>query len=97
MRTYLRNAGCRGEQSTEREEEEALLCEIQAFCLGSHLFWGLWSAVSAKLSQIPFGYWEYAVERLESYFQLKNKLLSCATISAGPEGGVKRKIHELES
>jgi hypothetical protein len=40
---------------------------------------------------------EYAVERLESYFQLKNKLLSCATISAGPEGGVKRKIHELES
>jgi hypothetical protein len=40
---------------------------------------------------------EYAVERLESYFQLKNKLLNSATISAGPEGGVKRKIHELES
>jgi hypothetical protein len=40
---------------------------------------------------------EYAIERLESYFQLKNKLLSGAAISGGPEGGVKRKIHELES
>ncbi|GFG36751.1 hypothetical protein Cfor_09453 [Coptotermes formosanus] len=97
VRTYLCNAGYRGEQSTEREEEEALLCEVQAFCLVSHFFWGLWSSVSAKLSQIPFGYGEYAVERLESYFQLKNKLLNSATISAGPEGGVKRKIHELES
>jgi hypothetical protein len=40
---------------------------------------------------------EYAVERLESYFQLKNKLLNGAVTSGGPEGGVKRKIHELES
>jgi hypothetical protein len=40
---------------------------------------------------------DYAIERLESYFQLKNKLLNGATISGSPEGGVKRKIHELES
>jgi len=40
---------------------------------------------------------EYAIERLESYFQLKNKLLNGAAISGGPGGGVKRKIHELES
>jgi hypothetical protein len=40
---------------------------------------------------------EYAIERLESYFQLKNKLLNGAAMSGSPEGGVKRKIHELES
>lgn len=40
---------------------------------------------------------EYAIERLESYFQLKNKLLNGAAISGIAEGGVKRKIHELES
>lgn len=56
MRTYLHNAGRPGERATERDEE-ALLCEVQAFSLASHLFWGLWSAVNAKLSQIPFGYW----------------------------------------
>jgi hypothetical protein len=55
VQTYLHNAGRRGERSTERDEE-ALLCEVQAFSLASHLFWGLWSAVNAKLSQIPFGY-----------------------------------------
>jgi choline/ethanolamine kinase len=56
VRTYLHNAGRQGEWSTERDEE-ALLCEVQAFSLASHMFWGLWSAVNAKLSQIPFGYW----------------------------------------
>ena len=40
---------------------------------------------------------EYAIERLESYFQLKNKLLNGVAISGGPEGRVKRKIDELES
>jgi hypothetical protein len=41
---------------------------------------------------------EYAIERLESYFQLKNKLLNGTAIACGSsEGGVKRKIHELES
>lgn len=93
VRTYLRHAGRRSEQPTEREEE-ALLREIEAFSLASHLFWGLWSAVNAKLSQIPFGYWEYAIERLESYFQLKNKILQ-TTVAA--EVGVKRKIQDLES
>jgi len=99
VQSYLRTAGYRGKETTEREEEEeALLCEVQSFCLASHFFWGLWSAVFGKLSQIPFGYWEYAIERLESYFQLKNKLLNGAAIAGGStEGGVKRKIHELES
>lgn len=40
---------------------------------------------------------EYAIERLESYFQLKYELLNGAAISGSPEGRVKRKIHELEN
>lgn len=33
------------------------MMEIRIFSLASHLFWGLWSIVNAKISQIPFGYW----------------------------------------
>jgi len=33
------------------------MMEVRIFSLASHLFWGLWSIVNAKLSQIPFGYW----------------------------------------
>lgn len=38
-------------------EEERVMMEIKIFSLASHLFWGLWSIVNAKLSEIPFGYW----------------------------------------
>lgn len=33
------------------------MMEVRIFSLASHLFWGLWSIVNAKISQIPFGYW----------------------------------------
>ncbi|XP_047005149.1 choline/ethanolamine kinase isoform X1 [Schistocerca americana] len=74
------------------EEETVLLKEVQAFTLASHLFWGLWAVVNAKLSQIPFGYWEYADARLEAYFYSKSKLLN----SAASDIGTKRKIGDLE-
>lgn len=51
------------------------MVEIKIFSLGSHLFWGLWAIVNAKLSQIPFGYWDYAVSRLKNYQYLKEKIL----------------------
>lgn len=75
-------------------DEVDLLKEVQAFTLASHLFWGLWSTVNAKLSQIPFGYWDYAVERLESYCSLKHQILC----NPHPTGDIriKRKIHDLE-
>jgi choline/ethanolamine kinase len=68
VRTYLHNSGRQGEHWTERDEE-ALLYEVRAFSLASHLFWGLWSAVNAKLSQIPFGYWvSTLIISAEKYF-----------------------------
>ena len=51
------------------------MMEIKIFSLASHLFWGLWSIVNAKLSEIPFGYWDYAVSRLKNYQYLKEKIM----------------------
>ncbi|GBP20226.1 hypothetical protein EVAR_82099_1 [Eumeta japonica] len=57
------------------EDINHLLCEVETFALVSHLFWCLWSIVNASKSQIPFGYWEYAVSRLETYFRLKQEVV----------------------
>lgn len=52
VKSYLRTVGKEG-----ASEEERIMMEIKVFSLASHLFWGLWSIVNAKLSEIPFGYW----------------------------------------
>ncbi|XP_020279109.1 choline/ethanolamine kinase isoform X2 [Pseudomyrmex gracilis] len=70
IRTYLKTVGKEGSA-----EEERVMMEVRVFSLASHLFWGLWSIVNAKLSQIPFGYWDYAVCRLKNYMDLKEKIL----------------------
>lgn len=54
--------------------EETLLQEVAAFTPASHLFWALWSIVQSQASTIPFGYMEYAVTRMEHYFEDKAKL-----------------------
>jgi len=66
--------------------------EVKIFTLASHLFWGLWSVVNAKLSQIPFGYWDYAVVRLRNYQYLKEKIL----VSEPLRGGIKRKDSDTD-
>uniref|UniRef100_A0A0P4WCJ0 Choline/ethanolamine kinase n=1 Tax=Scylla olivacea TaxID=85551 RepID=A0A0P4WCJ0_SCYOL len=54
--------------------EETLLQEVAAFTPASHLFWALWSIVQSQVSTIPFGYMEYAVTRMDHYFEDKAKL-----------------------
>lgn len=56
------------------EEEQEILSEIRIHELSSHLFWSLWSAANAPVSAIAFGYWEYALCRLEAYQIRKEKL-----------------------
>eukprot|EP00795_Rhopilema_esculentum_P011660 gene11660-21908_t len=71
---YLRSSKqLRGDADIEPTEEEIEqgLCEANRFALASHLFWGFWSIVQAKLSKIEFGFLEYALARFETYFQLK--------------------------
>ncbi|XP_025417231.1 choline/ethanolamine kinase isoform X2 [Sipha flava] len=58
------------------ESVEIILNEVKHFILASHLFWGIWSIVNSRISKITFGYREYAVERLKSYFKLKDSLIN---------------------
>ncbi|XP_001942911.2 choline/ethanolamine kinase isoform X1 [Acyrthosiphon pisum] len=61
----------------ENEESiELILNEVNNFILASHLFWGIWSIVNSRMSKITFGYREYAMERLKSYFKLKESLIN---------------------
>lgn len=89
IRCYLRTVG-----KETQAEEERMMSEIRLFSLASDLFWGLWSIVNAKLSQIPFGYWDYAVTRLRHYQYLKEKILVSGPLF--PESGVKRKVTQLD-
>ncbi|VVC27930.1 Hypothetical protein CINCED_3A019465 [Cinara cedri] len=58
------------------ESIDIILDEVQHFILASHLFWGIWSVVNSRMSKITFGYREYAMERLKSYFKLKESLVN---------------------
>lgn len=54
--------------------ENEMLIEVNRFALASHLFWGLWSIIQAKISSIEFGYMDYATARFDAYFLQKKKL-----------------------
>ncbi|KAM7350970.1 choline/ethanolamine kinase isoform 2-T3 [Cochliomyia hominivorax] len=48
--------------------------EIKLFKMFSHLFWSLWSVVNVT-SNIEFGYWDYAITRIQEYLQLKQNFI----------------------
>ncbi|XP_015248344.1 PREDICTED: choline kinase alpha-like isoform X2 [Cyprinodon variegatus] len=58
-------------QEHQMKLKEELYVEVNRFSLASHLFWGLWSIIQARLSTIEFGYLEYAEARFDAYFQQK--------------------------
>ncbi len=62
------------------KELEALLLEVDAYRLMSHFFWGLWSVVQSQMSNINFGYLDYALARFEHYFIQKKELLETSVI-----------------
>lgn len=51
------------------------MMEIKIFSLASHLFWGLWSIVNAKLSEIPFGYWVCSRHGVSVFYAFLSLLL----------------------
>ncbi|KAJ3178847.1 hypothetical protein HDU85_005040 [Gaertneriomyces sp. JEL0708] len=51
-----------------------LLHDIHLFTLASHLFWALWALVQAEISDLEFGYCEYAVKRLKEYERCKERV-----------------------
>ncbi|KQK03055.1 probable choline kinase 2 [Brachypodium distachyon] len=72
VQTYLSYPG---EKSPEVEVEN-LLELIGKYTLASHLFWGLWGAVSEHVNKnIDFEYDEYARQRFDRYWQTKAGIL----------------------
>ncbi|XP_055998413.1 choline/ethanolamine kinase-like isoform X4 [Ostrea edulis] len=45
--------------------------EANILAMTSHFFWALWSIIQKEISDIEFGYLEYAVTRFEGYFTKK--------------------------
>lgn len=71
VRYYLKSYNDDNENYEPSQDEiSELLDEVKCFTLASHLFWSLWSVVNVH-QEIPFGYWEYAVTRINEYFDTK--------------------------
>uniref|UniRef100_T1HFI9 Choline kinase n=3 Tax=Rhodnius TaxID=13248 RepID=T1HFI9_RHOPR len=70
----------------------AIMREISHYSLASHFFWGIWSIVNARVSKIPFGYWDYAQERLSTYYKLKAELVE----GSKENSAVKRKVKDVD-
>lgn len=60
-------------------EVTQLMLEVDAYRLMSHFFWGIWAVVQSQISDIKFGYLDYALVRFEHYFLHKKELLDCKT------------------
>ncbi|EPS64026.1 hypothetical protein M569_10755, partial [Genlisea aurea] len=68
-REYLTSAGwytCSVDQ---------LVDDVEKYALASHIFWGLWGAISAHVNRIDFDYVEYANQRFAQYWLRKPQLL----------------------
>ncbi|XP_065078748.1 choline/ethanolamine kinase isoform X2 [Ochlerotatus camptorhynchus] len=72
---YLaRTTCCEDAEVPSALEIEEVQREVKCFTLASHLFWSLWAIVNVY-QEIEFGYWEYAICRLNQYV-LSKKLYS---------------------
>ncbi|VVC99905.1 unnamed protein product [Leptidea sinapis] len=94
LKEYVKHfsGGAEGPRDAGIDEVNHLLMEVETFALPVNMFWTLWSVVNASKSQIPFGYWEYALARLETYYRLKLEIVK-KDKSGLPQ---KRKICEVD-
>lgn len=53
---------------------ELIINEANEFALVSHIYWMLWSFIQKRVSDIVFGYDEYAMDRYDAYKRLKCEL-----------------------
>ncbi|CAH0601976.1 unnamed protein product [Chrysodeixis includens] len=91
LKHYTPNSQDDKKTDASLDDVNKLLDEVEAFACASHLFWTLWSIVNASKSQIPFGYWEYAISRLETYQRVKQEAIKKS--QGLPQ---KRKICEVD-
>jgi len=64
------------EMTPPRPDEQQMMSEIAVYTLVSHFFWAVWSLVQAQISNINFGYLDYAMARFEAYYSHKKDLTS---------------------
>ena len=57
-------------------EVGALFELVQKFVLCSHLMWGAWSLVQARVSEIDFDFKDFAQQRLCEYARIKNIVIT---------------------
>lgn len=87
---YLaRTACCDDGEVPNALEIEELRREVKCFTMASHLFWSLWAIVNVY-QEIEFGYWEYAVCRLNQYV-LSKKLYSELISNSGNLPAIDRE------
>jgi hypothetical protein len=60
-------------EPTELELERAYV-EANKFTLASHLYWGIWGLAQAKVSDIDYDFFQYALRRLTMYAKTKAAL-----------------------
>ncbi|CAG9577035.1 unnamed protein product [Danaus chrysippus] len=92
IKEYLKHYHSGEDRLPSIDDVNQLLAEVEAFALASDLFWSLWSIVNASKSQIPFGYWEYGLSRVESYLRMKQEVIKKANYGLP----LKRKICEVD-
>lgn len=66
-RAYLGKDG-NGAGDGDNDEVSALVREMEGFALASHLYWGVWGLVQARISAIAgFDFAAYARQRLDEF------------------------------
>lgn len=60
---------------TEWEVDEAYV-EANKYTLASHLHWGIWGLAQAKISDIDYDFFAYALRRLTRYVRTKEALFA---------------------
>lgn len=62
------------DSASPRPDEQEMLKEIAIYTLVSDFFWAVWALVQAQISNINFGYLDYAMARFEAYYSHKKDL-----------------------
>lgn len=55
---------------------ESAYVEANKYTLASHLYWGIWGLAQAKISDIDYDFFAYALRRLQRYSLTKDYLFA---------------------
>jgi len=91
---HLARAYLGGGKDTTEEDVENLVFEMQEFSLASHLMWGVWGLLQAKLSTIDFDFVGFARQRLDEYYKGMGRSKGLGGGGGGGGGGGNKRGKE---